>query len=185
MVATPISSKILAEIRAFVVVKHPGATGEQIMLVLAKLNTCYHLNLILGSCLGTKNSMLAGEVKDKSSSEEERVFRTSRGERFGTKNSKSCVQVTSSEEEGVFWTSRCERFGAKNSKSAVQVTFSEEEEVVWTSRRERLVRENKYDRRGRDHGGDGYRGRSKPYECPMFMENQRDENKLKHLQTYI
>ena len=143
--ATPISSKILAEIRAFVVVKHPGATGEQIMLVLAKLNTCYHLNLILGSCLGTKNSMLAGEVKDKSSSEEERVFRTSRGERFGAKNSKSAVQVTSSEEEGVFWTSRGERFETKDSMLAVQVkdeSSFKEEEVFGTSRGERFETEN-------------------------------------------
>ena len=90
--------------------KHSGATGEQIMLVLAKLNTCYHLNLILGSCLRTKNSMLADEVKDESSSEEERVFWTSRGERFEAKHIKSSVRVTSSKEERVFWTSRGERF---------------------------------------------------------------------------
>ena len=76
--------------------------------------------MILGSGLGTKNSMLAGQVKDESSSEEEGVFWTSRGERFGTKNRKSSVQVTSSEEERVFRTSRGQRLGTKNSKLAVQ-----------------------------------------------------------------
>ena len=129
---------------------------------------CDHLKLILGCVPGSRNSLRAGQVED--------VFFTSRGERFGAKNSRSSVQVTSSVEEGVFWTSRGERFRAKNSKSAVQVTSFEEEGVLSTSRGERLVRENKFDRRSCDYDGGRYSERNKPYERPKVMENRKDEN---------
>ena len=67
--------------------------------------------------------------------------------------------MTSFEEKGVFSTSRGERFGNKNSKVAVQVKdefSSEVGGVFWTSRGERLVREYNFYHRGRDRGGGEY-----------------------------
>jgi transposase InsO family protein len=96
VVATSPSSQIPAEIRAFMVLKRSGASEEQRMLVLAKLNKddkpkmfndmCNHLKLILGGGPGSRNSKMAGQVKVEPSSEEEGVFFTSSGERLVKEN---------------------------------------------------------------------------------------------------
>ena len=94
--ATSQSSTIPAEKRAFMVLKRLGATEEQRMLVLAKLNKedkpimfddlCRHLKLIIGGGPGIRNGKFAGQVKVEASSKEEGVFYTSTGERFVREN---------------------------------------------------------------------------------------------------
>ena len=93
VVASSKTSKIPKEILAFMVLKRSGASQEQRMLVLAKLNKedkpkmfidmCKQLKLIVGGGpRSVKSSSQAGKVKIEPCSEEEGVFYTSSGERL-------------------------------------------------------------------------------------------------------
>ena len=90
VVASSKSSKIPQEILAFMALRRSGASEDQRMLVLAKLNKedkekmftdmCKQLKLIVGGGPGSvKSSSQAGKMKIEASSEEEGAFFTSTG----------------------------------------------------------------------------------------------------------
>ena len=93
---TSLSAKIPSEIRAFMVLKRSGATGNQRMMVLSRLNKedkpnmydsmCKELKLILGGGPGSKYNVETREVKMEHASGEDDVYITTNGERYVREN---------------------------------------------------------------------------------------------------